>query len=306
MSSPILFRATRATNSFQRPLIRNHRILLSPSLSLSRAYTQETKDQQQPTFQDPLNPPHTTRPAPLNLPERDPEASAFKHYFSLGKAYLTFYKTGLKNILANRKLAKQISSSSAKQQQKSRSQILTRIRYAHDIRRLPVFGLVLLICGEFTPFVVLLIPKVVPLTCRIPKQVDLLLGKEEERRKTLRAVPNPDETRNLAGNLGVVGYNVLPVSLLVNKIKKKVEFLRSDDEMIARGGGVKKLEAAEVRLACAARGISVLGKGERELRGALERWLKISQGKVGVKLGGDDDTVEGRIKRLIVLGEEKW
>ncbi|KUI62746.1 hypothetical protein VP1G_09860 [Cytospora mali] len=40
----------------------------------------------------------------------------------------------------------------------------------------------LLVCGEFTPLVVLAVPGVVPITCRIPQQVEKLRRKAEDRR----------------------------------------------------------------------------------------------------------------------------
>lgn len=50
------------------------------------------------------------------------------------------------------------------------------------MRRLPPFALVLLVCGEFTPLVVIAMPGLVPYTCRIPRQIEGLQRKAEERR----------------------------------------------------------------------------------------------------------------------------
>lgn len=149
------------------------------------------------------NPPATTRPPPLELPPRDPETSTFSHLFRTGKAYLAFYKTGLKNIYLNTRLVWSLDSaggiptdtpSSASQAARppvkrvpehgstTRSRELLKRRWSHDVRRLPLFALVLLICGEFTPFVVFALPRAVPFTCRIPRQVEGLQRKAEERR----------------------------------------------------------------------------------------------------------------------------
>ncbi|RYC54552.1 hypothetical protein CHU98_g11656, partial [Xylaria longipes] len=57
---------------------------------------------------DPLNPPASTRPPPLDLPVRDPSANLFMHLFRLGKAYTTFYKTGLKAVFTNRRLLRDL------------------------------------------------------------------------------------------------------------------------------------------------------------------------------------------------------
>ncbi|KLU84726.1 hypothetical protein MAPG_03765, partial [Magnaporthiopsis poae ATCC 64411] len=48
-----------------------------------------------------VNPPASTRPPPLDLPKPDPKANAIKRIFGLGKAYLVFYKNGLRAIKTN-------------------------------------------------------------------------------------------------------------------------------------------------------------------------------------------------------------
>ncbi|KUI72331.1 hypothetical protein VM1G_11806 [Cytospora mali] len=145
------------------------------------------------------NPPPTTRPPPLDLPKRDPNTSTLPHLFATGKAYLTFYKTGLRHIYINTRLVWSLNTASgippdhtppgdtASPPTKTaaattRSTELLRRRWAHDVRRLPVFALMLLVCGEFTPLVVLAVPGVVPITCRIPQQVEKLRRKAEDRR----------------------------------------------------------------------------------------------------------------------------
>ncbi|KAK7736626.1 hypothetical protein SLS53_006829 [Cytospora paraplurivora] len=145
------------------------------------------------------NPPSTTRPAPLDLPVRKPDTSTVSHLFATGKAYLTFYKTGLRHIYINTRLVWSLNTASgipadhtpagetAEPPTKravgtTRSTELLRRRWGHDVRRLPVFALVLLVCGEFTPLIVLALPRVVPITCRIPQQVEKLRRGAEERR----------------------------------------------------------------------------------------------------------------------------
>lgn len=147
-----------------------------------------------------VNPPYTTRPPPLNLPERQPDASTFSHVFATGKAYLTFYKTGLRQVFANFKLLRAVGKGGEGPIGRSenpvtdadcidgylrfrtRGSLLLYKRVKHDLNKLPIFGLLLLVCGEFTPFVVLAVPTIVPYTCRIPKQVDKILKRIEEKR----------------------------------------------------------------------------------------------------------------------------
>ncbi|KAJ4388121.1 hypothetical protein N0V93_008726 [Gnomoniopsis smithogilvyi] len=156
------------------------------------------------------NPPATTRPAPLDLPARDPDKSTFAFYFATGKAYLAFYKTGLKNIYLNTRLVWSLNAASGIPRDDdpsspaaaaassggtfttptttravgstTRSTFILRRRWRYDVRRLPPFALLLLVCGEFTPFVVIAMPALVPYTCRIPRQIEGMQKKAEERR----------------------------------------------------------------------------------------------------------------------------
>ncbi|KAJ9624042.1 hypothetical protein H2203_005490 [Taxawa tesnikishii (nom. ined.)] len=60
-------------------------------------------------------------------------------------------------------------------------QILTRDK--HDMGKLPLFGFLVLILGEYLPLFVPFMPGVVPRTCRIPKQVQSMREAGEKRRR---------------------------------------------------------------------------------------------------------------------------
>ncbi|XDG05471.1 hypothetical protein ABKA04_005086 [Annulohypoxylon sp. FPYF3050] len=140
-----------------------------------------------------LNPPSTTRPQPLELPIRDPSISTLSYWFQYGKAYTTFYKAGIKAIFTNRRLLSHSQSAlpppttssnlnSHSPAPTTRSTLLLRERVRHDLSRIPAFGLMLLLCGELTPLIVLVFPHITPYTCRIPKQVDAMRRRAEARR----------------------------------------------------------------------------------------------------------------------------
>ncbi|RAH58225.1 hypothetical protein BO85DRAFT_477831 [Aspergillus piperis CBS 112811] len=165
-----------------------------------------------------LNPPPSTRPASLALPPTLspntslPPSSKLKRYITIGRAYLTFYKTGLKNVYHNYRAAIPLrrtlnlspyipssippaAAAAATQNATStpfyktlqtndlhRSHFQLLRRSAHDIRRMIPFSLILIICGELTPLAVLALGNAItPLTCRIPRQL------EKEREKRARA-----------------------------------------------------------------------------------------------------------------------
>ncbi|EDN06948.1 predicted protein [Histoplasma mississippiense (nom. inval.)] len=141
------------------------------------------------TKTSPLNASTSTLPAPLSLPPKDPTANKAKYYFTLGKAYLSFYKTGLKNVYHNYRAAlplrRRLGLSphlphlptparlrrQTHQQRRHAGRLIRRAAY--DVRRIIPFSLILMLCGEMTPFVVLALGSLVtPFTCRVPRQVE--------------------------------------------------------------------------------------------------------------------------------------
>lgn len=256
-----------------------------------------------------LNPPSTTHPPPLSLPEKLPELPKYKYYFRVGKAYGVFYKNGLKAIWTNYKLARALpnrifSSTQAKVHQAVRNGVLSRAdlqlirRTRRDINKLPLFALIWLICGEFTPLVVIFFTGAVPRTIWIPKQVQEAREEAEKRRSKsnkesvlLPASPSniesmPEELqrsllRFLAQSLGLYPAwwdrwipTAIPTSLVRRRVYKRLGELEVDDFAIERDGGVGKMGGEEVQLACEERGIDVLRKEERILRRDLEQWME--------------------------------
>lgn len=64
-----------------------------------------------------------------------------------------------------------------------------------------------------------------------------------------------------------------PKFWLQRNVRKKFEYLRRDDELIARDGGFHALEKGEVERACVERGLDVLGKREDDVRRELAKWF---------------------------------
>ncbi|KAF7590790.1 hypothetical protein BBP40_002358 [Aspergillus hancockii] len=150
-----------------------------------------------------VNPPPSTLPADLNLP--DPVSSSattadnLKRYVAMGRAYLSFYKTGLKNVYHNYRASLPIRRSlsltpylpvspppapskckkslafrkAIESAQLSRSSFQLVRRAAYDVRRMIPFALILIVCGEMTPLAVLALGNAVtPFTCRVPRQIE--------------------------------------------------------------------------------------------------------------------------------------
>lgn len=279
------------------------------------------------------NPPHTTRPPPLTLPERKPDASTFSYLLATGKAYLAFYKTGLRYLFANTKLVRAMDANSdttdaVKAGHATRSDLLLRRRWGHDMRRLPLFGLLLLICGEFTPFVVLVFPHVVPYPCRIPKQVEQLRRKVEVRRQdafkayeetaaaAVLEAPAQDPRAKAATDvlisrsLGLVapfwdriGLLSAAPGLAHRAVERRLAFLIEDDTLLRQAGGVPALEPEEVLLAGADRGLDVLGQDEGRLREELVRWLQLTRLQ---SADGENAHVHQQMLTLLTKRPDAW
>ncbi|KAL3485176.1 hypothetical protein BJX62DRAFT_217614 [Aspergillus germanicus] len=273
---------------------------------------------------DDINPPPSTLPADLDIPESLPDTAPagdkVKRYFSIGRAYLSFYKTGLKNVYHNYRASLPIRRSLgitarlptappaaafyAKQQshgksgskgekqllatKTSRSTFQLLHRAAHDVRRMIPFSLILIICGELTPFLILAFGNAVtPYTCRIPRQIEKYrskrlsqktkalsahsaavdgsvtppeVGSEEEMRVISQFVnkswvekASDQEVLRACAVLGLAESHTMP-SFLVGMLYRRrlrnfVEYLGLDDELMRKCGGAKALEAIEVRVA---------------------------------------------------------
>ncbi|RPB25520.1 hypothetical protein L211DRAFT_822254 [Terfezia boudieri ATCC MYA-4762] len=209
--APVLFKPQLYT-PYTRTSIHNHGSYLrtfyttSPTLqSLSPQPTSPPSAQVEITTGK-LAAPNTTLPGDLETPERLKDDSAIGYYFKVGKGYLSFYKTGLKNVyrnfVASRDLQKRIDTEGkgsitelVDQGKITRGEFQFVMRTRHDSRRIPLFALMFLICGEFTPLVVITFSSVVPFPCRIPKQMNSDKAKLHQRRTaSFSALPPPPIT----------------------------------------------------------------------------------------------------------------
>ncbi|EFW16814.1 hypothetical protein D8B26_001227 [Coccidioides posadasii str. Silveira] len=284
---------------------------------VSHSASSSTSTSVHPHLPSALNPPQSTRPAQLELPEKSANSSGmFKYYISLGKAYYAFYKTGLKNVYHNYRAAAPIRkrlgfsgylptslpprslSGTAAFEQLVRKEGVTRAEFqllrrsAYDIRRMIPFVLILIVCGEFTPLIVLALgSRVTPLTCRIPKQLEKERRLKLDRKSAaLRAAVTsfekewlnattlpksiPSAVRHASANdilsscavLGLSKSHRLPAYIpgfmqatFVNlvyrpKLRRWLEYLSVDDSLMREAGGAAGLTADEVRIAVEERG----------------------------------------------------
>lgn len=166
---------------------------------------------------DPVNPPKSTLPPPLKLPTKGDENAAL-YYFRIGRAYGSFYWVGIKAVWNNHKASKVLQqrvtedagaatfrsvTAAQKLHLLNRSEFQLLARNSYDIGKLPLFGLLVCLFGEWLPLLVPFIPGAVPGTCRIPKQIRGMRAKAEDRRRVAfrqgtsepskQQLPHPDE-----------------------------------------------------------------------------------------------------------------
>lgn len=188
------------------------------------------------------------------------------------------------------------------------------------MRRLIPFALTLIICGEFTPIIVLALGNAItPFTCRIPRQVEKARAKRVDVKRDALTAHQAAATGSLTPFAAGSGQEldllancyadldwvqaasveeVLRACAVFNlsksrvrhpmlgsvvyrpRLRKYAEYLRLDDQLIREGGGVKAMEASEVRIAVDERGGVDIGEGkdgwqlERDERRWLEQWLE--------------------------------
>ncbi|KAI4244855.1 MAG: hypothetical protein L6R40_002761 [Gallowayella cf. fulva] len=255
-----------------------------------------------------LNPPASTLPPPLLLPTPATELTGkerLKFYYRTGRAYLTFYKSGLKAMDQNWKLLRQMRPripSGQSSEQALRNGLLSRAEYhfarrtSSDVSRFPLFLLVLVICGEFTPLVVVFmgLNGAVPRVCHIPRQINgareklearrresfregTVTGKQMGKSEDAQTLPRP-VMLHIGRSLGLYSslwdkVGVTPTVLLPRRIQKATDRIDVDDLAIQRGGGVRHLNDEELKLAAEERGLDVVGRPAEELKSVLLRWM---------------------------------
>ncbi|OQE29376.1 hypothetical protein PENSTE_c002G01489 [Penicillium steckii] len=141
-----------------------------------------------------INAPLSTFPAeietPPTLPQNAPATDKIKRLVATGRAYVTFYKTGLKNVFRNYRASLPLrnelglpsylpvsppraNGAAAGELGLGRGQYQLVRRSARDVRRMIPFTLILLICGEFTPLIIPIFGSAItPATCRVPGQIN--------------------------------------------------------------------------------------------------------------------------------------
>jgi hypothetical protein len=252
-----------------------------PDHSVSAATPEVSAASRNHVAPEKLNPENdlsSTLPAPLVVPDGPAKGedgsitlrSRVSYLYKLGKAYVGFYKTGVKNIWFNYKQYRELQArlggtnihdlvKYASTPSISRRDYQLYLRTRHDLKKLPPFALVFLICGEFTPLVILALgTSIVPYTCRIPKQINKDLQKTLTRielAERQRPHTNPNPALAYIHGLDPFGLSIRNTPILgpllrnlwINpKLRQHMEQLICDATLIAQEGGASRLTSAEL------------------------------------------------------------
>ena len=68
----------------------------------------------------------------------------------------------------------------------------------------------------------------------------------------------------------------LPTPLLRRRVSATTRYLDLDDRLIARYGGVRKMDLRELEVACVERGLDIVGRREGQLRDQLKLWIEMT------------------------------
>ncbi|KAM0483718.1 hypothetical protein ACHAPX_002214 [Trichoderma viride] len=296
--------------------------------TVNKSFRPTSKPQKQKPINAAINPPASTRPPPLEAVE--PQSSKIKYYFKLGKAYVIFFKDGVKAIMANRRLVNEKVKALPNEERPSmfkphhipstfsRADWVLLWRTRHDLMRLPLFALFFLIAEDLTPILVIFLPGILPYTCRFPRLLSITREKAEQRHKAAfnelesqhpQGALSPGLTkvvahRHLLKSLDLSGrmwdrLGFTPPGMWAIKGRLRMIFLEIDDQRLLQDGGPLGLEIEELRLACSDRGINILGKSETQLQTKLGDWLRLTAAE-------DLGERRRRMAALLLTRPENW
>lgn len=264
---------------------------------------------------------------PVALPVVDSSQSWFKRVTATGKGYVNLYKTGIKNVWKNQKECRELKKSwnfknikelsqyvvdNAFAQDSSklidgeardllkpapnhitRAQYMLLLRTKRDILKLPFFAVIFAVFFETTPLLVLLFPRLTPVTCYTPSAIKNQTESREKhikKFKTLETSGSSESKRYAARSVFELSRNELnALAIFTEKLwlpplfytQKHLQMvinsylveIRCDNILLGRFGGVQQLDDYETAGACLARGISIENKAPAEQKKCLENWI---------------------------------
>ena len=275
----------------------------------------------------------TTLPPPLKLPgPRGSNEYRFAYFYKVGKGYLQFYKACLKQILGNRKTAKLISAQypalpilqglqdavehrtgqlvnipipNDSHTRLSRAEFQLLRRHQKDIKKVPIFALLLAIFGEWLPLFVVFLDPLLPGTVLLPSQILKRRNKAEQAAmnqpprieislsSTELEGPGIHERAQLV-QIGRTFSLLGPISkfgsteAVLRKIRAHQKYLNVDDQLLLQEFGtgseidsrslrVSELDELELDMALEERGLWRSEQSQEQKIRLIQEWLSRAQ-----------------------------
>ncbi|WFD34414.1 hypothetical protein MCUN1_001255 [Malassezia cuniculi] len=328
------------------PHMYTHAYVKPRQLHISRPRLSESRpdDQKSTTAVEkfkPAEPAETAKPTkPLTIRERISNA------WSTVKYLFRFYMNGVKQIWRNREIVKKIQED-VKLTGRSLTWEETQLFRTHssDMRKLPLFLLILVTIEELLPLMVIYTPFLLPSTCILPSQRTSIMKHFEVKRKAavvelrrhvdedhdfdVPVIERTDEP-DLAGatlaqvapervrELAVVYNQSLwgGTALQRRRIARHLAMLRDDDSLLASSEVMRSPEpdVALLEQACTERGIRAVNTEPQKMRDLLGQWLLYTSGRplttlslafLPVRLSSPVDMVSIQLEREIAEQNRK-
>lgn len=233
-------------------------------------------------------------------------AGTVRRLLHQGIQLFKFYIRGIKLIGVHRKTVRDIRKRLAAEQAEGREAKMTRWEsqfiktYRQDLKKLAPFLLIVLVIEEIIPLIVMYVPGILPSTCILPSQLERIQVKAENTRKEavksvsslLKDVKVEDLKSVVAGGLNSFDGALLkelcrvfgqrswgPGILARRRLERHLEYLKTDDALLAAEGKGIRLSVPELRIALWDRGFVVDGVAESALRSKLANWVDAAHNK---------------------------
>ncbi|KAJ1900806.1 hypothetical protein LPJ66_001229 [Kickxella alabastrina] len=234
------------------------------------------------------------------------------------KGFVSFYKSGLKELLGNSRAAKGIRQRMLNGQPITREELQIERRNPGDKLRMVPFGFLVLVIPELIPLTIWLFPGVCPSTCVTFSHLAKMGRKQDAARQeahvwavnriraagldaadfahesALRQLAAREDLAAIFGLSRISAAELRPLcafmgvakrrataDALRGRLQKHVEYLCEDDRLLVGEQLVDRLGLAELHRACQERGIPSANYSESHLRRALHDWTRLTRGMAG-------------------------
>ncbi|KAG8986501.1 Superkiller protein 3 [Tulasnella sp. 427] len=234
------------------------------------------------------------------------DAGTVRRLLHQGIQLFKFYLRGIKLIGVHRKTVLDIRKRLAAEKAEGKEPRLTRWEsqfiktYRQDLKKLVPFLLIVLIIEEIIPLIVMYVPGILPSTCILPSQLERIHAKAETTRKDaiktvssiLKDVKMEDLKQRVSGGLNSLDGALLkqlcrvfgqgswgPGLFARRRLERHLDYLKTDDALLAAEGKGIRLSVPELRIALGDRGFVADGLAESALRSKLANWVDATKNK---------------------------